>query len=199
MGEKVRVGIFGGDKRQRGQIRATLAKIVDIEVAADRKKSSSSSCDVAIVVANGKERVPQCCPAIVVIPSARKACWEASLGAPAAAFVRLRSLEHTLSSAVWAARNGALMFDGHMARVAVGRLREQGDEQPSAYEISEMEAEILRRIARGETNAEIGRALTVNRQKLGRMATALFWKIGVRNRTAAAAWWVRQSVLNETE
>lgn len=60
--------------------------------------------------------------------------------------------------------------------------------------MSELQSAILTRIARGETDAEIGKALALSRSRLRVETSRIFLMIGTPNRNAAAAWWGRYTV-----
>ena len=195
--ERVRVRVFGGNTTQDSRIRAALLEDPDIEIAAVSANASSpvvTGCDVAVVVADGRVKVPQCCPAVKVVPDARMRRWNEALYEGASAFISLGTVDRTLAAAVRFVRYGALLFDETMARRIARHLREQLVEQQRIREISELQAEILTRIARGETDEEIGRALALSRSRLRVETSRIFSMIGAPNRIAAAAWWARYTV-----
>jgi len=60
--------------------------------------------------------------------------------------------------------------------------------------LSGREAEVLRLVAAGKTNPEIAEALTISRYTVTRHVSNLFDKLGVRHRSDAAAWAVRNGL-----
>ena len=196
--ERVRVRVFGGNATQESRIRAALLEDPDIEIAAVSANASPAvltGCDVAVVVADGRGKIPQCCPAVRVVPDARMRRWDDALNEDASAFISLGTVDRILAAAVRSVRYGALLFDEPMARRMARRLREQLiEQQRTTREMSELQAEILTRIARGETDAEIGRALALSRNRLRVETTRIFSMVGAPNRIAAAAWWGRYTV-----
>ena len=124
--ERVRVRIFGGNADQDSRIRAALLEDPDIEIAAVSTNSSPpivTGCDVAVVVADGRGKAPQCCPAVKVVPDARMRRWNEALYEGASAFISLSTTERTLAAAVRSVRYGALLFDETMSRRMARRLR----------------------------------------------------------------------------
>jgi DNA-binding NarL/FixJ family response regulator len=60
--------------------------------------------------------------------------------------------------------------------------------KPSAGPLSERELQVLRLIAGGKTNREIGEALFISEKTVARHVSNIFDKLGVSSRTGAAAW-----------
>jgi len=60
--------------------------------------------------------------------------------------------------------------------------------------LSEREAEVLRLIAVGKTNAEIAEALVISPHTVGRHVSNIFDKLGITHRADAAAWAVRNGL-----
>jgi DNA-binding NarL/FixJ family response regulator len=67
-----------------------------------------------------------------------------------------------------------------VARLAAGRVRPCG--------LTDREVEVLAAVAAGATNREVATTLVISEKTVGRHLANIFTKIGVRTRTAAAAW-----------
>jgi DNA-binding CsgD family transcriptional regulator len=61
---------------------------------------------------------------------------------------------------------------------------------------SRRELEVLRLVAAGKTNAEIGETLAITVNTVGRHVSSIFAKIGVTNRAGATNWAVRRTLLD---
>ena len=62
-------------------------------------------------------------------------------------------------------------------------------------DLSDVELEVLKLVARGHTNAEIGQALHCSEKTVKGRITGLLRKVGARNRTEAAAWALRAGTI----
>lgn len=58
----------------------------------------------------------------------------------------------------------------------------------SVGSLSEREAQVLRLLAAGKTNRDIGEALFISEKTVARHVSNIFDKLGVSSRTAATAW-----------
>jgi DNA-binding CsgD family transcriptional regulator/tetratricopeptide (TPR) repeat protein len=81
---------------------------------------------------------------------------------------------------------------GHERDIAAALLRELGDEsRPPATrgveELTRREVEVLRLLGEGLTNPEIGKRLFISTKTAGNHVSAIFMKLGLRNRSQAAA------------
>lgn len=73
-------------------------------------------------------------------------------------------------------------------------LREVGVARRRPAGLSERECDVLRLVAAGRTNREIGAALFISEKTVARHLSNIFAKIGVSNRSAAAAFAFREEV-----
>jgi DNA-binding NarL/FixJ family response regulator len=62
---------------------------------------------------------------------------------------------------------------------------------PSRSALTERQTEVLSWVARGKTNAEIGKILSLKTRTIGKYLERIFPKLGVENRTAAASFVLR--------
>ena len=85
-----------------------------------------------------------------------------------------------LVSAVRAAARGETVLGPTVAGRLVSHLR-----RPAAEPLSARETEVLRLVARGQTNADIGRALYISEATVKTHLLRAFAKLGVSDRTAA--------------
>jgi DNA-binding NarL/FixJ family response regulator len=73
----------------------------------------------------------------------------------------------------------------------VARLLAAGDAQPGGVRLTGREREVLAEIARGRSNREIARALSVSEKTVKTHVSAILTKLGVQDRTQAALYAVR--------
>jgi DNA-binding NarL/FixJ family response regulator len=85
-----------------------------------------------------------------------------------------------LVSAIRAAARGETVLGPTVAGRLVSHLR-----RPAVEPLSARETEVLRLVARGQTNAEIGRALYISEATVKTHLLRAFGKLGVSDRTAA--------------
>jgi DNA-binding NarL/FixJ family response regulator len=85
-----------------------------------------------------------------------------------------------LVNAIRAAANGETILGPSVAGRLVSHLQ-----QPAAESLSARETEVLARVARGLTNADIGRALHISEATVKTHLMRAFGKLGVSDRTAA--------------
>jgi DNA-binding NarL/FixJ family response regulator len=83
-----------------------------------------------------------------------------------------------LAQAIRAAARGETVLAPSVAAKLVSRMR-------SPVELSRREIEVLRLVARGRTNAEIGRELLISEARVKTHLLRVFGKLGVSDRTAA--------------
>lgn len=99
-------------------------------------------------------------------------------------------------------RQAAEAFDELEIPHHAGRARDLLEHLPQAglprptlpHGLSEREVEVLRLIARGQTNAEIADALVISPHTVGRHVSNIFDKLDIAHRADAAAWAVRKGL-----
>ena len=95
-----------------------------------------------------------------------------------------------LVDAVRAAARGETVLGPAVAGRLVSRLR-----RPAAEPLSARETEVLTLVARGQTNAEIGRALHISEATVKTHLLRAFAKLGVSDRTAAVTTAIEHGML----
>jgi DNA-binding NarL/FixJ family response regulator len=103
------------------------------------------------------------------------------------------SIEEIVGS-LRAAAAGASWASPHVATVLFDRVRAGGDRPPpgdALAELTDREREILRLVAEGKDNAEIGRQLYISPNTVKNHVSAILAKLHVHNRIQAAVYAVR--------
>jgi DNA-binding NarL/FixJ family response regulator len=77
----------------------------------------------------------------------------------------------------------------------VARLLAAGDAQPAGVRLTAREREVLAEVARGRSNREIARALTLSEKTVKTHVSAILTKLGVQDRTQAALYAVRSGLV----
>jgi DNA-binding NarL/FixJ family response regulator len=95
-----------------------------------------------------------------------------------------------LVSAIRAAARGETVLGPTVAGRLVSHLR-----RPAAEPLSARETEVLTLVARGQTNAEIGRALYISEATVKTHLLRAFGKLGVSDRTAAVTTAIERGML----
>ncbi|MBO3086580.1 response regulator [Cellulomonas fengjieae] len=104
-----------------------------------------------------------------------------AVAAGAAGYLLKDATSDELAEAVRAASRGETV----LARAVAGRLVRQVREPPATTTLSARELEVLRHVAAGATNAEVGRALFISEATVKTHLVRIFGKLEVTDRTAA--------------
>ena len=111
------------------------------------------------------------------------------LQAGAAGFVLKDAPARDLVAAVRVTARGGSWLDPRVARRVLESLRRAPPADrpgvPSLEQLSERELEVLRLVAEGATNAEVAEALYLSERTVKGHVSAIFRKLGVRDRAAA--------------
>ena len=107
--------------------------------------------------------------------------------AGAAGFVLKDAPSADLVAAIRVTARGGSWLDPRVARRVLDPLRTAPptEPRPSVDHLSERELEVLRLVARGASNAEIAGQLYLRERTVKGHVSAIFTKLGVRDRTAA--------------
>ncbi|MCO5993959.1 response regulator [Actinoallomurus rhizosphaericola] len=108
--------------------------------------------------------------------------------AGAAGYLLKDASRHDLAQAVRAAARGETVLAPSVAAKLVSRMR-------SPVELSRREIDVLRLVARGRTNAEIGRELLISEATVKTHLLRAFGKLGVSDRTAAVTAAIERGIL----
>ena len=107
------------------------------------------------------------------------------------------SLEEIVGS-IEAAVGGASWVSPRVAGALLDRVRataERAPQEPPAVKLTERETEILRLIAEGKDNAEIGAALYISPRTVKNHISSLLTKLQIENRIQAAVYAVRSGLV----
>jgi DNA-binding NarL/FixJ family response regulator len=102
-----------------------------------------------------------------------------------------------IESSIRAAADGASWVSPRVASVLLERVRQAGERlahDPAVAELSDREREILRLIAEGYDNAEIGRRLYISPKTVKNHVSSLLAKLQMENRIQAAVYAVRRGL-----
>ena len=99
-----------------------------------------------------------------------------------------------VTDAVRAAATGGSVLDPGVTALLVSRLREAGDDGPLAR-LSARERDVLATLARGRSNREIARALSISEQTVKSYVSSILAKLGLQDRTQAAIFGLQQGLV----
>jgi two-component system, NarL family, response regulator DevR len=113
-----------------------------------------------------------------------------AINAGAVGYVLKQVGNEELLRAIRAAARGEALLDPSTTTRLLARVREaeRKDEQDAFRELSDREMDVLRHLARGKTNAEIGRLLNLSEKTVGNYIGNIFEKLGLKNRIELAAY-----------
>jgi DNA-binding NarL/FixJ family response regulator len=115
-----------------------------------------------------------------------------AVAAGAAGYLLKDASWEELSQAVRSVARGETALPPPIAAKLVSRMRSAGGTELSSREVS-----VLGLVARGMTNAEIGRALHITEPTVKTYLVRVFTKLGVNDRTAAVTTAIRQGILSD--
>ncbi|MBW4437801.1 MAG: response regulator transcription factor [Pleurocapsa minor GSE-CHR-MK-17-07R] len=102
-----------------------------------------------------------------------------------------------LVRALDAVRHGASLLDPGVTRRVLAMLREHGEGGPDPFrEMTERELDVLRLVAEGRSNAEIGDALSLSDKTVRNHISVILSKLHVSNRVEAATYAVGHDIRN---
>ena len=108
-------------------------------------------------------------------------------------------LKDTKAEALIRAIKGAAAGQVQLAPEAAARLMREVRVPEGPEELTERETEVLKRVARGQANKEIARALFVEERTVKSHVTSILKKLGLKSRTQAALHAVRTSLVTVDE
>ena len=114
-----------------------------------------------------------------------------SIMAGAAGYVLKQVRGSDLVGAVRAVASGQSLLDSRAASKAMARLRDEANGHDRLAGLSARERKVLELIGEGLTNRQIGERLLVSEKTVKNYVSMLFVKLGLKQRTQAAAYAVR--------
>lgn len=119
-----------------------------------------------------------------------------ALQAGASGYVLKKVGNKALIRALEAARQGDSLLDPVVTRQVIARVREsERQRQGQAFrDLSGREMEVLALVARGKSNAEIARELSLSQKTVGHHVSTILAKLGLNNRIEAATYAVKNSI-----
>jgi two-component system response regulator DevR len=115
---------------------------------------------------------------------------EQALRAGAAGYVLKQVGNEELVRAIRAAKRGEMALDPQTAAQVVARMQDlQSRSEANAFrDLSPRELDVLAPLARGKTNAEIGRVLNLSEKTVSNYVSNMLEKLGLSNRIELAAY-----------
>lgn len=113
-----------------------------------------------------------------------------AINAGAVGYVLKQVGNQELLRVIQAAARGEALLDSSTTARLLSRVREaeRKDDQDAFRELSDREMDVLKHLARGKTNAEIGRLLNLSEKTVGNYIGSMFEKLGLNNRIELAAY-----------
>jgi NarL family two-component system response regulator LiaR len=104
------------------------------------------------------------------------------------------SMPHELGQAIRDVYRGEPCLDSTVARKLMDELSREPDLPPTEEPLTERELEVLKLIAQGHSNREIGEQLNLSERTVGKYASNILDKLHLANRTQAALYALRQGI-----
>lgn len=123
---------------------------------------------------------------------------QAALTAGASGYVLKDADADEVASAIRAAHRGEVHLAPAAARELTKALRPAAPD-PAAEPLTERERQVLALVAEGASNKEIGQALFISERTARTHVSNILMKIGVRSRTQAALWAIREGPASTTD
>ncbi len=144
-----------------------------------------------------REVAPEARVVMLTVSAAQDEIVDAVLAGACGYLLKDASIEEIVGS-LRAAAAGASWASPHVAAVLFERVRAGGEREPqddALVALSDREREILRLLAAGKDNAEIGRELFISPSTVKNHISAILAKLGVHNRIQAAVYAVRRGLV----
>lgn len=90
------------------------------------------------------------------------------------------------------------MHEAARVRMCQAECRRLLDDDASAGDLTPREVQVLAHVAAGASNRDVGRVLCITEKTVGRHLSNIYLKLGVRSRTAAAAWAFRHGLVTKS-
>jgi DNA-binding NarL/FixJ family response regulator len=113
-----------------------------------------------------------------------------AISAGAMGYVLKQVGNEELLRAIQAAARGEALLDPSTTARLLSRVRfaDRKAEEDAFRDLTDREMDVLAPLARGKTNAEIGRLLNLSEKTVGNYVSAMFEKLGLNNRIELAAY-----------
>lgn len=109
---------------------------------------------------------------------------------------------HELVQAIRTVHEGGMLIEPGLTGAVVNEFRRLSDSLPtgqSIHALTEKEMEILRYVAKGMSNKEIADKLAYSEKTVKNYLSIIFQKLGIRDRTQAAIFALRQGLIPDDE
>ncbi len=123
---------------------------------------------------------------------------QAALAAGATGYVLKDADADEVASAIRAAHRGEVHLAPAAARELTKALRLSVSD-PDAEPLTDRERQVLALVAEGASNQQIGRALFISERTARTHVSNILMKIGVRSRTQAALWAIREGLASSSD
>ena len=123
---------------------------------------------------------------------------QAALAAGASGYVLKDADADEVASAIRAAHRGEVHLGPAAARELTKALRLPASD-PQAEPLTDRERQVLALVAEGASNKEIGQALFISERTARTHVSNILMKIGVRSRTQAALWAIREGLVSPAD
>jgi DNA-binding NarL/FixJ family response regulator len=120
---------------------------------------------------------------------------QAALEAGAAGYVLKDAEADDVVAAIRAAHRGEVHLDPKVAAYLARRVRERRSEAKPANELTERERDVIRLVARGESNQAIADELGISERTARTHVSNILGKLGLASRTQAALWAIEQGLV----
>jgi two-component system response regulator DevR len=217
--QRIRLLIVDDHEVVRLGLRTLLADEKDLEVVAEAGTAEEALVQVArhhpdVVILDirlpGKSGLEACCDirrqypstqVVILTSHAGEGFAEQALRAGAAGYVLKQVGNEELVRAVRAAARGEIALDPRTARQVVDRLKDlQSQVETNAFrDLSHRELDVLRLVARGETNKEIGKKLNLSEITVRNYVSTILEKMHLRNRIELATYAVQYRIEEHLE
>jgi DNA-binding NarL/FixJ family response regulator len=123
-----------------------------------------------------------------------------AISAGAAGYVLKQVGNEELLRAIRAAARGEALIDPSTTARLLSRVREfdRKSEEDAFRDLSDREMDVLVHVARGKTNAEVGRALNLSEKTVGNYIGTMFGKLHLNNRIELAIYAVEHHLFERT-
>jgi DNA-binding NarL/FixJ family response regulator len=120
---------------------------------------------------------------------------QAALEAGAAGYVLKDAEADDVVAAIRAAHRGEVHLHPKVAAYLARRVRERRSEAKPANELTERERDVIRLVARGESNQAIADELGISERTARTHVSNILGKLGLASRTQAALWAIEQGLV----